>query len=555
MLLGLGCIFVTASAMVIVGVWQGNVFSARAKQEAARLVDADLDHITASVYSLIKAQDESIQQKVNHDLTVARYILNISGETYLSSEIVPWRAINQLTHEETRIDIPKLKVNMQWLGQNRMMWEETPVVDVIKRLVGGTATIFQRISDEGDMLRVATNVQKQDGTRAIGTFIPAVNPDGTQNPVVSALMRGETYRGIAYVVNAWYVTAYEPLYDRDGRIIGALYVGVKQENIKSLREEILHIAIGKTGYVFVIGGKGANRGRYIVSKNGQRDGEDLYEVTDADGHKFVQSLIRKAIACKPGQFATERYSWQNPGESAPRWKIARLSYYEPWDWVIGATVYEDELKESTLAFTQGYQTMIRVFGLVAVAVAIIAGIITWLFARKMSDSLLVVTRAATKLTEHDLPLLVDTMDSVNNGNLNVTFQFNKESVEVASSDELGTLAAAFTRMNAVLIDVGVAFTKMVASLRDLTGQLEHRVSERTRQLAESKRKMADIIDFLPDATLVIDQNGHVIAWNLAMEKLTGISSAEMLGKGNYESVGSRKVTFIWERLSSSAVPR
>ena len=143
MLLGLGCIFVTASAMVIVGVWQGNVFSARAKQEAARLVDADLDHITASVYSLIKAQDESIQQKVNHDLTVARYILNISGETYLSSELVPWRAINQLTHEETRIDIPKMKVNMQWLGQNRMMWEETPVVDVIKRLVGGTATIFQ----------------------------------------------------------------------------------------------------------------------------------------------------------------------------------------------------------------------------------------------------------------------------------------------------------------------------------------------------------------------------------------------------------------------------
>src|SRR5512136_1699948 len=43
-----------------------------------------------------------------------------------------------------------------------------------------------------------------------------------------------------------------------------------------------------------------------------------------------------------------------------------------------------------------------------------------------------------------------------------------------------------------------------------------------------------IIDFLPDATLVIDLEGRVIVWNKAMETLTGIPAESMLGKGNYE---------------------
>ena len=108
--------------------------------------------------------------------------------------------------------------------------------------------------------------------------------------------------------------------------------------------------------------------------------------------------------------------------------------------------------------------MIRMFGLVAVAVAVVAGIITWLYANRISDALMVVTRASTKLTEQDLPLLMDTMKKVNDGDLNVTFQFHQEAVKVTSRDELGTMAAAFTRMNAVLVEVGLAFTQKLLSL-------------------------------------------------------------------------------------------
>ena len=96
-------------------------------------------------------------------------------------------------------------------------------------------------------------------------------------------MKGETYLGRAFVVNDWYQTAYQPIFNSSREIVGVLYVGVKQESIASLRTGISDIVVGKTGYVYVLGGSGDNRGRYIISKDGLRDGEDIWQAKDADG--------------------------------------------------------------------------------------------------------------------------------------------------------------------------------------------------------------------------------------------------------------------------------
>ncbi|MDQ5986525.1 MAG: hypothetical protein CSYNP_02255 [Syntrophus sp. SKADARSKE-3] len=53
-------------------------------------------------------------------------------------------------------------------------------------------------------------------------------------------------------------------------------------------------------------------------------------------------------------------------------------------------------------------------------------------------------------------------------------------------------------------------------------------------LIESERRMTDIINFLPDATFVIDLHGKVIFWNRAIEEMTGVKAEDILGKGAYE---------------------
>ncbi|MBC8461592.1 MAG: Cache 3/Cache 2 fusion domain-containing protein, partial [Deltaproteobacteria bacterium] len=114
-----------------------------------------------------------------------------------------------------------------------------------------------------------------------------------------------------------------------------------KDSIETLRKEIMGVVIGKTGYVWVDGGKGADRGHSIISKKGMRDGEDLWNSKDSDGRLFVHSIVKKALATKDGSVDYEVHSWQNPGETKPRRKISAVTYFKPWDWVIGAGAYED----------------------------------------------------------------------------------------------------------------------------------------------------------------------------------------------------------------------
>jgi PAS domain S-box-containing protein len=63
------------------------------------------------------------------------------------------------------------------------------------------------------------------------------------------------------------------------------------------------------------------------------------------------------------------------------------------------------------------------------------------------------------------------------------------------------------------------------------------ITERKRaeeKLREAHRRLDEIIEFLPDATCVIDADSKVIAWNRAVEQMTGVSKTEMIGKGEYE---------------------
>jgi PAS domain S-box-containing protein len=69
----------------------------------------------------------------------------------------------------------------------------------------------------------------------------------------------------------------------------------------------------------------------------------------------------------------------------------------------------------------------------------------------------------------------------------------------------------------------------IESIRDITER-----KEAEDALKDSERRLADIINFLPDATFVIDRQGRVIAWNRAIETMTGIIAKEMLGKGHHE---------------------
>ncbi len=307
--------------------------------ECTSLAFADLDHIAEGVFALCETQDQVLQANVDAGLNVTKAALARSGDvSFDPAQPVTWEAVNQFTGGKTSVNLPAMMAGGTWLGRNADAGRPSPVVDEVRGLVGGTSTIFQRMNSAGDMLRVCTNVMKADGKRAIGTYIPAVNPDGKPNPVVAAVLKGQTYRGRAFVVDRWYLTAYEPIRDGRGEVVGISYFGVPMESADALRQAIMDVKVGQTGYVFVLDSKG----NYVISAGGKRDGESIWQAKDADGVLFIQEMCTKARALPPGGIAEQFYPWQNKGEDKPRMKVARLMYYEPWDWVIGASSYLEE---------------------------------------------------------------------------------------------------------------------------------------------------------------------------------------------------------------------
>lgn len=90
----------------------------------------------------------------------------------------------------------------------------------------GTVTIFQ------DDVRVATNVLDEQGERAVGTRVSEV--------VYTAVVeQGQVWHDRAFVVTDWYKTAYEPIRDIQGNIVGILYVGILEQPYNDLAGNIL----------------------------------------------------------------------------------------------------------------------------------------------------------------------------------------------------------------------------------------------------------------------------------------------------------------------------
>jgi len=152
-----------------------------------------------------------------------------------SSMLTFWELMNR-RGRNFRIEDGKLLVGEYVINGDN----ELP--DKVYSLTGSRATVFQ-----GDT-RVATNVLRPDGSRAIGTKLVG--------PAYQAIYReGTHYRGEAEILGIPYFTAYDPIRNARGEIIGVLFVGVKQSEYLARYDRInvkIRAINGTLAAVFVV---------------------------------------------------------------------------------------------------------------------------------------------------------------------------------------------------------------------------------------------------------------------------------------------------------------
>jgi PAS domain S-box-containing protein len=104
----------------------------------------------------------------------------------------------------------------------------------------------------------------------------------------------------------------------------------------------------------------------------------------------------------------------------------------------------------------------------------------------------------------------------------------KEQHEFEFLHKDGRLVATRLETSPILDESG-NYCGALAVIADITGQKQAEAA-----LRESEERLAEIINFLPDATFAIDRTGRVIAWNREIEELTGVTAREMIGKDHFE---------------------
>jgi len=127
------------------------------------------------------------------------------------------------------------------------------IVDYVTRMNKGTATIFSK--DGERFVRVATNVMKDNGKRAVGTEL------NNTTKAYAALSKGTPFYGVVDILGSPYFTGYEPLYAKNGEYIGITYVGYRAE-LPVLTQALERAHVLQSGFIAVVDDKAV---RYVPS--------------------------------------------------------------------------------------------------------------------------------------------------------------------------------------------------------------------------------------------------------------------------------------------------
>lgn len=258
-------------------------------------------------------------------------------------------------------------------------------------------------------------------------------------------------------------------------------------NIGFFRDSILSIHFGKTGYPYIIDSRANIVVHPVFSGN-------LYDIQASEDKNFIREICEK----KNGKI---EYSWRNPDEKDYRVKLALFRYIPEFDWIVVSSSYREEFYEPL--------TLMRWV------------LVTTFFVSLFLLSLLMLFYSSYIV--NNLNRLIHGFQKGSSGN----FQIRLPRI---SGDEFGRLTDYFN---------------------EFMGKLETYKQERDQAeetLRNSERKLAEIFNFLPDPTFVIDLEGKIILWNRAAEEYTGVKAGDLIGKSNYEHAkaiyGSRRPILI-----------
>lgn len=443
-------------------------------QKEKILTDTDL-RMSEQAHDLamyIRTEIDERQSFVKSNLNVAHALLLKYGGIVLNDKAkITTEAKNQISGEVFNVSIPEMQLSGKALFQNYTF------VDEIERLTGSTSTIFQRIPQ--GFLRISTNVKNVEGKRAVNTFIP------TNSPVAQAIEKGESYVGRAYVVNDWYLAAYEPIYI-NGRIEGILYVGLPEKNMADIKSLFSQKKYFDTGYPFLVD----NNGTFIIHP--KQEGKNV------SGAIFFQQL-KKART----QMGKTAYIWEG------KEKFQYFEYIPEIESYVSVSIYKHEL----LAIIHNILWILVIAFVVGLGLFLLAN---FLLSQSIAKPLNATMHFSKKIAEGDLTTCLG----------------------IDQNDEIGQLAKAQREM---VDKLKLVISEIVSSAANIT-LASHHVNAASVQLSKGANEQASSVEEI--SSTIEEMTSNIWQNNENANQTDSITHSSVTGMKNVASASQNSLSSV-----------
>lgn len=459
-------------------------------------MSSQLDDLT----NLLQVMVQEKQNKINSSIIVAQELLRGQG-AITENELMSVKATDQQTNESYDVLINNWKIG------GKPCYLDNSIVDQIQAVTSETATIFQKIPQ--GYLRIATNVKRTDGSRATGTFLP------NSSPVVQTIEQGKSFKGRAFVVDDYYLTAYEPIVF-NGKVKGMLYVGVKEKDYATLKSIFDSKSYFNSGYP------------YIVNKEGK-----LILHPTSEGSNIADQTFFGQITSSSGS-GKSRYLW--PESADGQWKWQYFKYFEPYESYVSVSVYEKDLFASI-------NEMRNILIITIICSILIAAVAFALFMRPIIRDISHGIEKAKQIASGDLTAQFDLKREDEIGDLfralsemtakikSVITGIKQNAKKLAiASDEINKAATSLSSENSeqasVSEEVAASIEEMSANIKQTTANAKetHNISTNTyggiKEGHQSALHSADAMRQIADKIQVIDEiafQTNLLALNASVE--------------------------------------
>ncbi|HJW24879.1 MAG TPA: Cache 3/Cache 2 fusion domain-containing protein [Rhodocyclaceae bacterium] len=485
------CLVVFSTLVVFLSVTSDRAALAQAEGQLSQQMTA----IAASIDDSLAGARETGR------LQLDMYRRLLGGEVRLSDETAPSGGLPAV--RVMKAGNLALNNNLELLGRVREAINADPAVMVLH---------------DNRFVRVATLLKDKEGKPQVGVPLPANGPEE------QTLKEGKSYFGVVNRSGTYYMSLFDPVFDADKRVIGAISIRVSLDSLlKRLTESVGRIKVGDTGYAFTFApAKDFNESRMMMhpSLAGKAVGE-MNSPQAAD-------VMRRMYELRDGVFY---YDWTDPKTSVSGLKIAAVATVKSTGWVMGAGSWMDEFTAET--------RRLRNFLTIAVVLSavLIIAVVAWvarLRLKPVTDMVAVVQHMGDGDLRHAFPasdpgsrcetdLLNASLSRMQAGMSEMigkihqsasrmaeaTVALNAASDQVAAGSESqsgssASLAAAVEELSASINQVsGSAGDARQLSLDASTAALDG-----NRQVSEVAQEMASIDGEIRDAAAVVHELGE-----------------------------------------------